>query len=218
MPYATLTTLKEQDFEELLRTCVIMASDDAGPRLLLSPDRKVIRIFRRGSPRSGASAKRFTRNAQRLIDCGIPAPGIEALRRHPTAGLELVVYPWIPGTEIRRLEPGTPKFKKGFELLAGFVALLHHKAITATKSHLGNIILTPSGELSLTDVTEVRWHWLPLNPVTRARALRPLFSDPGDRVMLRSFGIRRFLGIYLLTSGMSRFASALFLRRLLGSI
>lgn len=210
--------MTEDELAKLERDCVVMARDDTGPSVLLTPDRRVIRIFRRGSPLSPRRAQRFARNARRLNDFGIPAPPIEAVKSHPESGLDLVIYPWIPGTEIRRLSPGTPQFTTAFEQLAGLIALLHYKAITASKIDLGNIILTQSGGLVLTHVGEVHWHWLPMNPINRARALRPVFVAAEDRSLLRSFGIKRFLGIYLLVSGMSRFGSALFLRRLAGSI
>ena len=99
--------------------------------------------------------------------------------------------------------------------LAEFVARLHHKGIYFRSLHLGNILRHPEGELMLIDVADLRFLWLLMSPLGRARNFRHLFRYPQDLAIIRHYGLKRFLARYLLSSGISPWSAKVLLSRLM---
>lgn len=216
--FRTLRTLSAEEFERLTAGTQVLEQDRHGPKVLLRPDRRVIKLFRRKRLLSSGNlipyASRFFRNAGRLQSYGIPSLQVDAAYRCPAVERDLVIYPWLPGQPLREVFAKSGGNRELVERLATFIALLHYKGIYFRSLHLGNVLLQPDGELALIDVADLRFKWLPMGPISRARNFRHLFRYAEDRAALAKWGLDFFFRIYLLRSGISPWAARVLMQRL----
>ena len=68
--------------------------------------------------------------------------------------------------------------------LGRFVARLHEAGIYFRSLHLGNIVLTPAGELGLIDIADLRASGNPIPRHRRLRNLKHLMRDEQDRAWI----------------------------------
>jgi len=66
-------------------------------------------------------------------------------------------------------------------LFTGFVIGLHDRGVYFRSLHLGNVILTPEGELGLIDFADLRIHPWPLGRYLRSRNMRRMMDIEEDR-------------------------------------
>jgi hypothetical protein len=207
-----------EDYQRLSEGAELLEQDGYGPKVLLTPQGRIIKLFRRKRFFSRATlysyARRFRRNAQRLNRYGVPSVQVEQLYRCPAISRDLVVYPRLPGTTLRRYAAEAPQGIEQLGELARFIALLHHKGIYFRSLHLGNVLIRPDSSLALIDVADLEFKWLPMGPLARVRNFRHMLRYPQDLSLLRRFGLKRFLRIYLLTSGISPWSAKIMLSRL----
>lgn len=210
--------LEREDYERLSAGARELEKDRYGPKVLLTPEGRIIKLFRRKRRLSMNSlypyARRFQRNAQRLQRYGVPTVQVEAVYRCPAIERDLVIYPLLDGSPLRQYLQTAGNGRTILGELAEFVARLHHKGIYFRSLHLGNILRHPEGELMLIDVADLRFLWLPMSPLGRARNFRHLFRYPQDLAIIRHYGLKRFLARYLLTSGISPWSAKVLLSRL----
>lgn len=210
--------LELEEFKGLTKDARILEQDQYGPKVLLTPQGWVLKLFRKKRRLTSASfypyALRFSRNAERLNRYGIRSPVVEGVFRCPAIDRDLVVYPLLPGTSLRQLLAETPEEIDLLDQLARFLAVLHYKSIYFRSLHLGNILVQPDNSFALIDVADLQFKWRPMGPILRARNFRHLFRYAEDMPFFRRFGIKKFIGVYLLSSGVSPFTAKLILSRL----
>ena len=208
-----------EDYERLSEGAQVLEQDRYGPKALLTPGGSAIKLFRRKRWFSTATlypyALRFRRNARRLNGYGVPSVEVQQLYHCPSIARDLVIYPWLPGTTLRQHAAEAPEGIAVLGDLAKFLALLHHKGIYFRSLHLGNVLVRPDNSLALIDVADLDFKWLPMGPLSRVRNFRHLFRYEQDRSLFRRFGLKRFMGIYLLTSGISPWSAKIILSRLM---
>jgi len=213
-----MKTLTRGQYQDLAHDAKILEQDTYGPKVLLTPDGRIVKLFRRKRFFSLATlypyAMRFCGNAKRLNHYGVPSVRVGAVYQCPAIRRDVVIYPLLPGEPIRDLLENDPSTIAALRKVAEFIALLHHKGIYFRSLHLGNLLLQPDGELALIDVADLRFRLLPMGPISRARNLRHLFRYPQDMDLIKRFGIKKFLAAYLLSSGVSPWSARIFLRRL----
>lgn len=217
MPH--MKQLALEDYQRLSEGAEVLEQDTHGPKALLTPSGSIIKLFRRKRLLSTATvyphALRFRRNAQRLNRYGVPSVEVQELYHCPAIARDLAIYPWMPGTTLRRYAEEAPGGIVLLGELAKFLALLHHKGIYFRSLHLGNVLVRPDNSLALIDVADLDFKWLPMGPLLRVRNFRHLFRYEQDLSLLRRFGFKRFMGIYLLSSGISPLSAKIILSRLL---
>ena len=192
--------LSGNEYAELTQGATELERDRHGVKVLLTPDGRIIKLFRVKRWLSLAAiypySMRFRRNAKRLGAMGIPSVEVERvfychqIRRHG------VIYPLLQGESLEKIAHQDGISDELFMKLAGFVASLHHKGIYFRSLHLGNVLLLPDGEFGLIDVADMRFSSSPLRLGQRRRNFRHLFRTSMHRELFAKFGIGRFLGLY----------------------
>src|SRR5688572_25465009 len=134
--------LTQIEYEALRREAQVLSKDEHGDKVLLTPQARIIKLFRRKRLFSSALfypyANRFADAAVRLASLGIPCPQVEAVYRIPAIRRDAVVYPKLDGTELRRtIKPAQ------LRTLAHFLADLHAKGVYFRAAHFGNLLVLP---------------------------------------------------------------------------
>lgn len=197
----------QAQFEQLAAGATTLAADEHGVKVLLTPDDRIIKLFRRKRWLSSTLvfpyARRFERASTELAKRGIPAVRVEAVARVPHLRRDVVVYRRLPGVTLRDALADARDDHNGLlNDLAALLAGLHEHGVYFRAAHFGNILVRASdadglGRLALIDISEARFRRGSLSPALRARNFRPLTSYDEDRAALRAFGIPRFISGYL---------------------
>jgi hypothetical protein len=216
--------MTQAQFDALAAGARTLSADQHGIKVLLTPDDRIIKLFRRKRLISSALfrpyARRFERASRELASRGIPAVQVERIARVPSMHRDLVVYRLLPGATLREALTGASADMRDrlLERLAAFLATLHTRGVYFRAAHFGNMLVQPSAEgetrLALIDVSESRFRHSALAPRLRARNFRPLTSYAEDLAEIRAFGVERFVQAYVDAAGLSdgarqRFRSAL---------
>jgi serine/threonine protein kinase len=167
----------------------VLEQDESGVKVLELSDNNILKIFRlRGLITSSfffSNARSFCRNATRLSKLGIPSVKVKQLYHFKKTNDTAVLYEPLPGFTIRQL-------LKEDEGLSGatcskigqLIAKLHQCGIHFKSLHLGNIVLTPAGELGLIDIADMRIYPWSLQLNTRLRSFRRLTRYHRDMAAL----------------------------------
>lgn len=193
--------MSERGYQELSADARELERDRFGVKVLLTPDGRIIKLFRIKRLWSLAMlypySLRFRGNAKRLRRMGIPTVEVErlfychAIRRHG------VVYPRLAGETLAELLQRESSPEGLLQQLAEFIARLHRRGIYFRSLHLGNVLRLPTGELGLIDVADLRFRRGALSVGQRARNFRHLLRRLEHRGVFERFGIGRFLDLYL---------------------
>jgi len=174
-----LKTLPLENYLALREGATVLESDGFGDKVLQLADGSFLKLFRRKRLISSAAwspyAQRFADNGQALEDRGIPCPRIITVFRITALSRDAVHYHPLEGRTIRQvvldgISPGARQaLKTEFNR---FVRRLHDLGIYFRSLHLGNVVLTPAGDLGLIDISDIRVHRKPLSAFWRARNLK----------------------------------------------
>lgn len=196
------------EYAELTQGAGELERDRYGIKVLLTPDRRIVKLIRIKRWFSFSAvypySLRFRRNAKRLIAMGIPCVKVERvfychqIRRHG------VIYPLLDGESLEKIAERDGISDKLFQKLAEFMARLHQKGVYFRSLHLGNILLLPDGELGLIDVADMRFSRSSLRLDKRRRNFRHLFRTSDHRELFVQFGIERFLDRYIQAAALSQ--------------
>ncbi len=202
-----METISEDAYLRLREGAEAIERDGHGEKVLRLPDGGYLKLFRRKRLISSAAwypyAQRFADNAAALQLRGIPCPEVIGVFRIPAIRRDAVRYRPLEGAIVRQA------FKAGAapadlpERLGRFVAALHERGIYFRSLHLGNVVLTPAGELGLIDIADLRAHDRPLRPGERRRNLERLRRDPDDAGLFLGAAGARFDAAYAAGSGRS---------------
>ncbi|MDR3298683.1 MAG: lipopolysaccharide kinase InaA family protein [Candidatus Accumulibacter sp.] len=183
-----LETLEHEDYLALKADAEVIEADSYGEKVLLLTDGRILKLFRRKRLISSAAwypyARRFVDNAEALALRGIPVPCVVAAWRAPTVQRDAVLYWPLAGTTLRAL------VRQGLDiederrikrLFTAFIIRLHSLGIYFRSLHLGNVVLTPAGELGLIDFSDLRIHRRPLPVFMRRRNIRRMLELADER-------------------------------------
>ncbi|WP_150303089.1 lipopolysaccharide kinase InaA family protein [Pseudomonas saliphila] len=164
----------------------VLEKDRYGEKVLRLADGTFLKLFRRKSWFSKnmlyPPAKRFADNATQLKRLAIACPTIIQVYTMSAPYRSVVHYEPLAGITLRQL------FKENNDLdqadtssrLAEFITRLHDRGVYFRSLHLGNIVLTPEGELGLIDISDMRCLDKPLSNKLRKRNYRHLMRYKED--------------------------------------
>lgn len=169
-----LESIHLAELENIVQQSVLLEADASGPKVLLTPQKTIVKIFRRKRLLSSALwspySLRFIKNAERLKKIGIPT--VTPIKHMKVKKQPLTVVEYIPltGKTLKEiyLESFTTFKNKNIEIRE-FIKTLHEKGIYFRSLHLGNIVLTPSGKLGLIDIADMRFFGKPLSNSQKKR-------------------------------------------------
>ncbi len=173
--------MTQQDFLALSKGARRLEGDCYGPKVLALADGTIVKLFRRKRVITSALlypyASRFARNAKTLHKLGIPVPTVIEVARIEGMARDMVHYQPLPGRTLRELvtEGLADERLKGLkEQFTRFIIMLHDNGIYFRSLHLGNVVLTPDGQLGLIDFSDLRVYPWRLGAYLRARNMRRL--------------------------------------------
>lgn len=145
-----------------------LEKDSHGPKVVRLPDGKLLKIFRsRRNPllaRLRPDARRFAERASRLQEMAIATPSIrECAWIDRDKAVSACLYEPLAGQPLDRLfRERRAEFDQLLPQLAAYILRLHRLGIYFRSLHLGNILLTPSGDFGLIDFLDIRFKRRPL--------------------------------------------------------
>ncbi len=184
-----------QQLEDKLDNATVVEYDPRGVKVLRLANQNYLKIFRLRRAWSLARwlpySKRFCRNANRLTDLNIPTVSIkcfykireEYLFARFTLNIPIknknlfctaVEYQPLIGETFKQMLQSNQLKPTHIEQLGMFVAKLHKLGIHFRSLHLGNIVLTPDGQIGLIDIADMRIYPWSLWFNTKLRSLRHL--------------------------------------------
>jgi hypothetical protein len=190
-----LKPLEYGEFLALKEKAEVLEADSYGEKVLLLADGRILKLFRRKRLISSAAwrpyARRFVDNAAALAALGIPVPRVIAAWRVPSVERDVVLYQPLAGTTLRALlgQEVDAETESRKRLFTDFVIRLHSLGIYFRSLHLGNVVLTPAGELGLIDFSDLRVWPCPLPGFMRRRNIRRMLAIPGEREWIDSEAI-----------------------------
>lgn len=179
--------LSSSDYDHLIDGA---RSLDPYGKLYETPDGRIIKLFRikrrLSSNLWSPHATRFTKNAARLNQLGFPAPHVSLCARIPHVARQVVVYPKLDGVALRDvLRSESPERADAcMRDAARFVAAMHERGVLFRSFHLGNILMTPSGDFALIDILDARFKRSSLSLRNRRRNLGHLSIRREDHALL----------------------------------
>ncbi|XAL98298.1 phosphotransferase [Phycisphaeraceae bacterium D3-23] len=202
-----MQTISQDPYETLIDAATVLSQDAHGPKVYALADGTVLKLFRHkrllSSSRVWPYAKRFELAAKALAKRGIPCVQVIKVARVPHLKRDMVVYTYLAGETLRAMlvdamaANDTAARDALLEQHAAFLAKLHQARIYFRAVHFNNVIVTPDNTLGLIDISEVWPFPFPLNPLQRARNLRPMLKYDEDRAALTGYGLKRFVNDYL---------------------
>lgn len=184
--------LNETQYLEMREGAEVTASDHHGDKVLRLTDGTYLKLFR--IKRLFTSAwlfpywRRFERNAHKLTGLGVPTLRVKEVFKVSYLARTAVHYDPLPGNMLREESVDEALVSK----LGCFIRSLHDKGVYLRSLHLGNVILTPEGELGLIDFADMRVLRKPLSRGMRFRNFHHLCRYTDDRALVNRY-IEAFL-------------------------
>lgn len=166
----------------------VLEADGSGDKVLRLGDGSILKLFRRKRLLTSAAwypyAQRFADNCAALQQRDIPCPQILHTYRIASIERDAVHYSPLPGQTLRQLLDQHAQDDGLRAQLGGFIAQLHESGIYFRSAHLGNVVLTPQGQLGLIDIADLRVYRRPLRKSLRLRNFKHMLRYPEDRQWL----------------------------------
>ena len=177
-----MKSLTNEEYLEMRAGADVTAADEYGDKVLLLADGTYLKLFRVKrlftSARLFPYWRRFEKNAQALHALGVPTLKVIESIRLPALDRTAVHYEPLPGSTLREV----PDFDSRLVARLGvFIKELHDKGVYLRSMHLGNVVLTPEGELGLIDIADMKVYRGPLRKGLRLRNLYHLWRYEQDR-------------------------------------
>jgi len=194
-------SLSQAQLHKLISSATkVYEQDRYGVKVAQLADGSILKIFRVKRFWSGAQvysyARRFCRNVTRLNERHIPVPQVINLYHIPATNLSAVRYIPLSGKTIKELmKSGQIDTKLAYKV-GQFIAQIHALGIYFRGLHVGNIVLTPSGELGLIDVSELSIYWR-LSRYRRLRNFARFWRTKEDQLGFGSLNIDSLIKGYL---------------------
>jgi hypothetical protein len=209
--------LDGEDYKKMVAGATVIARDKYGDKVLKLQDGLIVKLFRLKRRLSSAViwpyARRFERGARKLHEVQIPTVEVLAVFRIKSLERDIVIYRPLEGESLR---DALKQRKNQERLLTGFSAFLsrlHDQGVYFRGIHFGNVIVLPTNDFGLIDVSEIHVSTSPLKISKRVRNFRPLLRYSEDREVILGFGLESFLSCYLDNSNLSIDSRQSFLQR-----
>jgi hypothetical protein len=182
--------------DDVVAGATVLELDPRGFKVLKLANGNILKLFRLRRRWSVARwvgyAQRFCNNAVRLKRLAIPTVDIvtcylvsdEQQLNHLPSPITFkaprvsnthtyaVEYIPLPGKTLKELLLAGQLGDAHIKQLGAFIADLHHKGIHFRSLHLGNVVLTPEGDMGLIDIADMRIYPWSLWFSTRLRSFR----------------------------------------------
>ncbi|MDF3868006.1 phosphotransferase [Pseudomonas denitrificans (nom. rej.)] len=197
-----MNALDDSSYLSLVDGAEVIERDPHGDKVLQLRDGSFLKLFRRkrliSTSLLSPPEKRFQNNCQLLSAKGIPCPRTLRTYAFPDIERTAVRYDPLPGHTLRSYIPSQEPERQLQMLrdLAAFIAHLHDLGIYFRSLHLGNVILTPSGEYGLIDLSDLRTRSAPLSRALRKRNFKHLLRYKKDLALIRKLGLAAFFDLY----------------------
>ncbi|QLF94165.1 protein kinase family protein [Pseudomonas sp. ABC1] len=180
-----MPSITDQQFSALRQNAEVIEADHNGEKVLKLADDSYLKLFRRKRFFSSAALfsyeKRFALNARELEKRGIPCPHIIDIYAIKSIERTAVHYWPLPGQTLRQyLASPETDAQRLCRQLGAFIASLHKQGVYFRSLHLGNVILTETGELGLIDISDMICTATPLRRNKRVRNFQHLFRYQQD--------------------------------------
>lgn len=196
-----MQALDHAHYLALVEEAEILEADHSGDKVLRLVDGSMLKLFRRKRLISSAAwspyAQRFAENCVTLADREVPCPVVLAVYRIAQIERDAVHYTPLAGQTLRQvmqLETSGDNLRR---LLGRFIAELHEKGIYFRSAHLGNVIVTPQGQLGLIDIADMKTFRKPLRKNLRLRNFKHMLRYAQDRKWLLGEHNQAFISGYL---------------------
>ncbi|MDR1351460.1 MAG: lipopolysaccharide kinase InaA family protein [Zoogloeaceae bacterium] len=206
MFHSTLQALDVGHYQSLRAGATVLEADSFGDKVLRLADGAILKLFRRKRLFSSALfhpyARSFVDNIRGLRARGIECPQVINAYHIADIARDAVHYRPLAGETLRRIiaasTPEAPHSRAELaQRLGKFVARLHEDGVYFRSLHLGNVVLTPAGELGLIDISDLRFRHPPLRASLRQRNFRHLLRAANDRDWLMQDDGAAFCAGYL---------------------
>ena len=185
----------------LVEGAEVLEADVTGDKVLRLADGSMLKLFRRKRLISSAAwypyAQRFADKRVTLAQRGIPCPQVIKVFRVAPIQRDAVHYSPLPGHTLRQVMEAPSSGDELRAQLGSFIAELHEKGIYFRSAHLGNVILTPDGELGLIDISDMKTSRRPLRKSLRLRNFKHMLRYEQDRQWLIGDNNPAFINGYL---------------------
>jgi RIO-like serine/threonine protein kinase len=162
------TRLAQASFDTLITGAKVLEADSHGAKVYLLADGNILKLFRRKRLLSSALLRpysaRFIANAERLEILKIATLKVLAHYKLERPGMTAVLYEPLPGRNLRQLmDTADFTWQHSLEPLIAMIRRLHRSGVYFRSLHLGNVIVTPEGELGLIDMADMSFTRGPLS-------------------------------------------------------
>ena len=192
--------MSQEEFDRLRASAEVLEQDQHGIKVMRLADGDMLKLFRVkrwwSSARWMPYSLRFCRNAQKLVQLGIPTLKVKSVYRLPDSRWTAVIYHPLSGSTLRQIAENGRLPLELIAKLAIFVSNLHKRGIYFRSLHLGNIVQTPEGELGLIDVADMAFDRDALGFLKTRRNLKRLCRLEVDRKCIGTIGWQCFVKSY----------------------
>lgn len=196
-----MQALEQARYLALREGATVLEADGTGDKVLRLIDGSMVKLFRRKRLLSSAAwypyAQRFADNCRHLQERQIPCPVVKAVYRIGAIERDAVHYAPLPGQTLRQVLEEPADHDQLRAQLGRFIAILHERGVYFRSAHMGNVVLTPEGELGLIDIADLRIFRRPLRKSQRLRNFKHMLRYPQDRQWLLDAGDSSFVDGYL---------------------
>jgi len=196
-----MQALEQARYLALREGATVLEADGTGDKVLRLADGSMLKLFRRKRLLSSAAwypyAQRFADNCRHLQERQIPCPVVKAVYRIGAIERDAVHYAPLPGQTLRQVREQPADHDQLRAQLGRFIAILHERGVYFRSAHMGNVVLTPEGELGLIDIADLRIFRRPLRKSQRLRNFKHMLRYPQDRQWLLEAGDSSFVDGYL---------------------
>ncbi|WP_411563912.1 toluene tolerance protein [Pseudomonas shirazensis] len=196
-----MQALEQARYLALREGATVLEADGTGDKVLRLIDGSMLKLFRRKRLLSSAAwypyAQRFADNCRHLQERQIPCPVVKAVYRIGAIERDAVHYAPLPGQTLRQVLEEPAEHDQLRAQLGRFIAILHERGVYFRSAHMGNVVLTPEGELGLIDIADLRIFRRPLRKSQRLRNFKHMLRYPQDRQWLLDAGDSSFVDGYL---------------------
>lgn len=201
-------SLTPEQFSAITKQAQVLEQDVHGPKVYQLQNGRILKLFRLKRwwswARFNPYSKRFWINSKKLEALNIPTVKVVSLHQLARPQWTAVLYDPLPGSTMR---DALPKLSSSTEGLIGqlgrFVSQLHDQGVYFRSLHLGNIVLTPAGDMGLIDIADLKIRKHRLGAHQRLRNLRHLCRLRKDHLQLGEVGWNIFCQAYFEASSSS---------------
>ncbi|KPW41833.1 Toluene tolerance protein [Pseudomonas coronafaciens pv. atropurpurea] len=197
----SMQALDHAHYLDLVQGAEVLEADGTGDKVLRLRDGSMLKLFRRKRLVSSAAwypyAQRFADNCVTLANRDIPCPRVLTVCRIAEIERDAVHYEPLAGYTLRQLLGSALAADKLRTQLGRFIASLHEKGVYFRSAHLGNVILTPEGNLGLIDIADMKTYRHSLRKSLRLRNFKHMLRYQEDRQWLLDNGNPAFLEGYM---------------------